>query len=109
MPNDFIFVKLRDTEQDVEVFSKEEEMVEKTYAKLLKKVSLKLYYKKLIKKLPMKLGEFQFLGDSIPCVMLPFTKEQKACLPRRIKTSAKPVSYTYTSAIQMTMFKSPLC
>lgn len=83
MPNDFIFVKLRDTKQDFEVFSKEEEVIEKTYAKLLKKVSLKWYYKNLIKELPMKIGKLQFLGDSIPYVMLPFTKEQKACLPEK--------------------------
>lgn len=81
MPNDFIFVKLRDNEQDMEMCSQDKELVEKPYAKLLRRVSLKLYYRTLIKKLPMKLGKFQFLGDSIPCVMLPFTKEQKACLP----------------------------
>lgn len=69
MPSDYVFLKLCDTEE-------QKEMVKSYIANLMKKISLKWYYKNLIKKLPYKLGTLNFIGDSIPCVMLPFTEEQ---------------------------------
>lgn len=82
MSKDFIFIKLMETNQN-EDFLMEEEMVNKQYGKLLKRISVNWYYKNLIKNLPMKLGKITFLGDSIPCVMLPFTKEEKESLPNQ--------------------------
>lgn len=82
MSKDFIFIKLMDTNQN-EGFLMEGEMVNKQYGRLLKRISVNWYYKYLIKKLPMKLGKLTFLGDSIPCVMLPFTKEEKESLPNQ--------------------------
>jgi CBS domain-containing protein len=83
MSKDFIFIRLMDTKQNKDFLMEEEEMVGKSYGKLLKRISVNWYYKYLIKKLPMKLGELTFLGDSIPCVMLPFTKEEKESLPNQ--------------------------
>lgn len=81
MSKDFIFIKLMDANQNEEFIIEEEEMIEKSYDKLIKRISVKWYYKNLIKRLPMKLGKLTFLGDSIPCAMLPFTKEEKLSLP----------------------------
>lgn len=83
MSNDFIFIKLMDTNQNEDFLMEEEEMVGRPYGKLLKRISVNWYYKNLIKKLPMKLGKLTFLGDSIPCVMLPFTTEEKESLPNQ--------------------------
>ncbi len=81
MSRDFIFIKLMDTDQNEDFIIEKEEMVEKSYDKLIKRISADWYYKNLMKRLPMKLGKLTFLGDSIPCAMLPFTKEDKANLP----------------------------
>lgn len=81
MSKDFIFIKLMDTDQNEDFIIEKEEMVEKSYDKLIKRISVDWYYKNLMKRLPMKLGKLTFLGDSIPCAMLPFTKEEKSNLP----------------------------
>ncbi|WP_455717920.1 hypothetical protein [Anaerosporobacter sp.] len=81
MSNDFIFIKLMDTNQNEEFIMEEEGMIGKRNGEFLKRISVKWYYKNLIRKLPMKLGKLTFLGDSIPCVMLPFTKDEKDSLP----------------------------
>ena len=81
MSKDFIFIKLMDTDQNEDFIIEKEEMVEKSYDKIIKRISINLYYKNLMKRLPMKLGKLTFLDDSIPCAMLPFTKEEKANLP----------------------------
>lgn len=81
MSRDYIFIKLKDTDQNEDFIIEKEEMVEKSYDKLIKRISADWYYKNLMKRLPMKLGKLTFLGDSIPCAVLPFTKEEKANLP----------------------------
>lgn len=81
MSRDFIFIKLMDTIQSEDFIIEEEEMVEKSYDKLIKRISVNWYYKNLIKRLPVKLGKLTFLDDNIPCAILPFTKEEKANLP----------------------------
>ena len=81
MSKDFIFIKLMDTNQNEDFLIEKEDMVEKSYDKIIKRISTDWYYKNLMKRLPMKLGKLTFLGDSIPCAMLPFTKEDKANLP----------------------------
>ncbi|WP_167955427.1 hypothetical protein [Anaerosporobacter faecicola] len=77
MPKDYVFFALSEWNEN---FIEEEEMVVKPYTKLLKRISIKWYYQNLIKHLPMKLGKLIFLEEHIPCVMLPFTKEEKAKL-----------------------------
>lgn len=81
MSRDFIFIKLMDTDQNEDFIVEKEEILEKSYDRLIKRISVNWYYKNLIKRLPMKLGKLCFLGDSLPCAMLPFTKEDKESLP----------------------------
>lgn len=83
MSRDFIFIKLMDTDQNEDFIIEKEEILEKSYDKLIKRISTNWYYKNLIKRLPMKLGKLSFLGDSLPCAMLPFTKADKEKLPNQ--------------------------
>ncbi|WP_310601724.1 hypothetical protein [Anaerosporobacter sp.] len=83
MSREFIFIKLEDTSEEESFFVQEQERELKSSTDLLKKISDKWYYKSLIKRLPMKLGRYSVLGDYVPCVVLPFTKEQKENLPKQ--------------------------